>query len=384
MKSILYNFTPEEMQHLLNTSDSYSDLLRKVGLNSKGGNPETLKRIIKEYQLDETQLNINRIKVFSNNALKTQDSIQIPIEQVFNNECRMRSSRLLKRLVNEGYKEYRCERCGISNWMNKPLQLQLHHKDGNHDNNALNNLEILCPNCHTQTDNYGGKASQDSGKIQRKKHNVYQIKRQIELKEKRQQEYQRKKEEFINNPPVPEGVSVKPLIYKDIDLSEQYLITSNGEILSLKTFKPLKKQISESGYHCMCISCGSHKDRKVVIVPIAVAFNFVDGYQEGYKVRHKDGNNLNDDASNLEWVSQSEIAKQANLGGCINPKKSRCIETEDIFNSLAEAERWAGLSGSGGSLKEYLKKNSTRKSAGKHPVTGEKLTWELIDEGEVV
>ena len=49
MRSILYELTPNELQALLDTSDGYSDLLRKVGLNPKGGNPKTLKKIIKEY-----------------------------------------------------------------------------------------------------------------------------------------------------------------------------------------------------------------------------------------------------------------------------------------------------------------------------------------------
>ena len=42
----------------------------------------------------------------------------------------------------------------LSEWMGKPIPLELHHKDGNHYNNDLSNLEILCPNCHAQTDNY--------------------------------------------------------------------------------------------------------------------------------------------------------------------------------------------------------------------------------------
>ena len=49
------------------------------------------------------------------------------------------------------------ECCGISSWNEKEITLQLHHKDGNHSNNKLSNLVILCPNCHSQTNTYGGK-----------------------------------------------------------------------------------------------------------------------------------------------------------------------------------------------------------------------------------
>lgn len=69
--------------------------------------------------------------------------------------------KILDMLVETGYKEYKCECCGISDWNNKPIRLQLHHKNGNPTDNSLDNLEVLCPNCHTQTDNYGSKNTRD-------------------------------------------------------------------------------------------------------------------------------------------------------------------------------------------------------------------------------
>lgn len=158
MKSILYDFTPCELQELLDTSDSYSDLLRKIGLNPKGGNPKTLHKIIEEYRLDETQLNINRKTLFSKCAKSAKRTNKIPMEDIFTNKCSYHSSYdLLKRLISEGYKEYRCEKCGITDWMGKPISLQLDHIDGNHNNNALENLRVVCPNCHSQTETYAGK-----------------------------------------------------------------------------------------------------------------------------------------------------------------------------------------------------------------------------------
>ena len=64
-----------------------------------------------------------------------------------------------KRLFKEHIKENKCEICGITEWNNKPIICQLHHKDGNHLNNNLENLQILCPNCHSQTDNYCGNSN---------------------------------------------------------------------------------------------------------------------------------------------------------------------------------------------------------------------------------
>lgn len=64
------------------------------------------------------------------------------------------TTKLSKRLVKEGYKEYKCECCGISEWQNKKITLELNHKDGNNSNHDLSNLELLCPNCHSQTNTY--------------------------------------------------------------------------------------------------------------------------------------------------------------------------------------------------------------------------------------
>jgi 5-methylcytosine-specific restriction endonuclease McrA len=63
---------------------------------------------------------------------------------------------LRKRLLMEGLKRNECERCGVSRWRGKPLSLQLHHINGDGHDNRLENLQLLCPNCHSQTENYGG------------------------------------------------------------------------------------------------------------------------------------------------------------------------------------------------------------------------------------
>ena len=50
-----------------------------------------------------------------------------------------------------------CECCKITTWLNQPIHLELHHIDGDKSNNELTNLQLLCPNCHSYTDNYGSK-----------------------------------------------------------------------------------------------------------------------------------------------------------------------------------------------------------------------------------
>lgn len=61
----------------------------------------------------------------------------------------IKSCKLKDKLVRDGIKENKCELCGISEWFGIPLVLELHHKNGNHYDNNLDNLMILCPNCHS-------------------------------------------------------------------------------------------------------------------------------------------------------------------------------------------------------------------------------------------
>ena len=68
------------------------------------------------------------------------------------------TSHLRVRLLEEGLIENECSRCGIGpEWNGQPLSLQLHHEDGDNQNHNLSNLNMICPNCHTQTDNWGSK-----------------------------------------------------------------------------------------------------------------------------------------------------------------------------------------------------------------------------------
>jgi hypothetical protein len=53
--------------------------------------------------------------------------------------------------------KYCCNKCGISEWFGKPITLELEHKDGNNKNNIRDNLEGLCPNCHSTTDTWRGR-----------------------------------------------------------------------------------------------------------------------------------------------------------------------------------------------------------------------------------
>lgn len=77
-----------------------------------------------------------------------------PIEYYLKEKMIIAASTLRKKLIVSGLKEERCECCGLSEWMGKKIPLELHHLNGNHYDNRLENLQILCPNCHMIAHNY--------------------------------------------------------------------------------------------------------------------------------------------------------------------------------------------------------------------------------------
>ncbi len=64
---------------------------------------------------------------------------------------------LKMRLLREGLKPERCEGCGLTEWQGRPLSFELHHINGDGHDNRIENLQLLCPNCHSQTDTWGGR-----------------------------------------------------------------------------------------------------------------------------------------------------------------------------------------------------------------------------------
>jgi 5-methylcytosine-specific restriction endonuclease McrA len=79
------------------------------------------------------------------------------IDEYFSENSCHSTSNTRQRLLNNKLKEYKCEKCGLTKWNNSEITLQLHHINGNCYDNRLENLQLLCPNCHSQTENYCGK-----------------------------------------------------------------------------------------------------------------------------------------------------------------------------------------------------------------------------------
>lgn len=146
-----YLWDKEKLQKAITEGISYSDVLRRMNIPTAGNNQSTLKRKIKEFNLD--------ISHFTFRREKKNESKQIPIDDYLNNKKFIKTSDLKEKLIKAGLKLSKCEKCGISEWQGAPLVIQLHHINGNSKNNNLNNLQLLCPNCHSQTDNYCGNSN---------------------------------------------------------------------------------------------------------------------------------------------------------------------------------------------------------------------------------
>jgi hypothetical protein len=78
-----------------------------------------------------------------------------PIADLLVHSARGSRRSIKRRLLAEGLKAPRCETCGLTEWLGREIQLELHHINGDGQDNRLENLQILCPNCHAQTENFG-------------------------------------------------------------------------------------------------------------------------------------------------------------------------------------------------------------------------------------
>ena len=151
-------YSDESISEAVKNNVSIAGVLRELGLRDIGGNYTYINKRIKALNLDTSHFTgqlWNKGKTVDRDKISSPSSASL--EDIFANKVKIRSATLKERLIRVGLKESRCECCGNSEWNGKPIPTELHHIDGNHNNNALENLQILCPNCHAQTDSYCGR-----------------------------------------------------------------------------------------------------------------------------------------------------------------------------------------------------------------------------------
>ncbi|MBV9926015.1 MAG: HNH endonuclease [Acidobacteria bacterium] len=150
------SYTREEFVQAWLTSKTVGEVAKKLGRNRSGGGYVVLKTAARELSLPTDHMieygfstgpSYNRYRSIPLSAILIKDSSYTNI------------ARLKIRLLREGLLEARCdeEDCGLTDWKGRPIALQLDHINGDKFDHRIENLRLLCPNCHSQTDTFAGR-----------------------------------------------------------------------------------------------------------------------------------------------------------------------------------------------------------------------------------
>jgi len=152
IKNIMrYKYTKEDLENAVKKSKSIASVCRILGVRPAGGNYKTIKSKLKKWNIDYSHFTGQGWNV----GLKFKPMKKRPLSEILIKDSDFISTYHLKeRLFNESIKEKRCESCNLTEWLGKPIPLELNHINGDNTDHRLENLDILCPNCHAQTPTY--------------------------------------------------------------------------------------------------------------------------------------------------------------------------------------------------------------------------------------
>ena len=144
--------TDDEFRQAVAESLSVRQVLGRIGLVPAGGNYKTVHGRIKQLGLDTSHFTGAGWNVGPRYQMLGKpfswDGILVE------NSAYSSTFHLRNRLIQHGLKEAKCEKCGLTEWLDEAIPLELHHANGVNNDHRLTNLQLLCPNCHALTDNY--------------------------------------------------------------------------------------------------------------------------------------------------------------------------------------------------------------------------------------
>jgi len=153
MVHIIRKISDEDFVDIIKNSITYSESMRKCGINNVG-NTRTIKKRIEELNLDISHFSRN----YDGSSNRTYTNEKVFIENSLYND----RAGIKKRLMRDFGWDYKCNSCGISEWKNREkeivkISLELEHINGINNDHRIENLEFLCPNCHSTTSTFRGK-----------------------------------------------------------------------------------------------------------------------------------------------------------------------------------------------------------------------------------
>lgn len=156
MENKIYKLSDEQFVELLKKSSTISEVLFKLGYTIKGNSwgYSQVKR-----RMDDLNLDYSIFKGKSA-VIKTAKLNNVKKEDILKENCRHQRTVLRRYVIKNNLIPYKCAICGCTKWQGKTLSLELDHINGVNNDNRLENLRFLCPNCHSQTSTYGSRNQQ--------------------------------------------------------------------------------------------------------------------------------------------------------------------------------------------------------------------------------
>jgi len=156
MTNKIYEITDEQFVELVKNSTNISEVLFKLGYTVKG-NSWGFSQIRR--RMDDLNIPMSAFKGKSAIADKRKER-KLTAEMLLKENCNHNRNCLRRFIISNNLLPYECSICGTKEWNGKTLSLELDHINGINNDNRLENLRFLCPNCHSQTTTYGSRNQQ--------------------------------------------------------------------------------------------------------------------------------------------------------------------------------------------------------------------------------